>query len=175
MKNRGSRIRIGRLGAPNSDFSYFWQTWITSLPLLRSFFQYGLIDDKIANPAILWHIDYVSSALQDVFETIRLNIILPYTPPGVLSVSPSIAARVETAAVQKALPLGRINRRQARLKNATTPCWTNQPWPHSSNQMASGKPGVGQTGVIGSMLGLKRTTEVSSPVINIIGFDGEGR
>ncbi len=24
--------------------------------------------------------------------------------------------------------------RQPRLKNATTPCWTNQPWPHNSNR-----------------------------------------
>lgn len=32
--------------------------------------------------------------------------------------------------------------RQPKLKTATTPCWTKQPWPHSSNDTASGKPGA---------------------------------
>lgn len=42
-------------------------------------------------------------------------------------------------------------------KNVTTPCWTKQPWPHNSNQMASGKPGAVQ--VIGQPQLNKRLKE----------------
>lgn len=32
--------------------------------------------------------------------------------------------------------------RQPKLRRDTTPCWTNQPWPHNFNQTASGEPGA---------------------------------
>ncbi|NTG64904.1 hypothetical protein G6L45_30380, partial [Agrobacterium rhizogenes] len=31
---------------------------------------------------------------------------------------------------------------QPKPRSSTTPCWTNQPWPHNLNQIASGKPGA---------------------------------
>ncbi len=34
--------------------------------------------------------------------------------------------------------------RQPKPKSDTTPYWTNQPWPHNLNEMASGKPGTVQ-------------------------------
>ena len=32
--------------------------------------------------------------------------------------------------------------RRPKPRNATTPCWNNQPWRRNSNEMASGKPGA---------------------------------
>ena len=34
--------------------------------------------------------------------------------------------------------------RRPKLSNVTTPCWSNPPWRHNLNQMASGKPGAVQ-------------------------------
>ena len=34
--------------------------------------------------------------------------------------------------------------RRPKPRNATTPCWSNQPWPRDSNETASGKPGAVQ-------------------------------
>ena len=37
-----------------------------------------------------------------------------------------------------------VTYRRPKPSNVTTPCWTNQPWPHNLNQIASGKPGAVQ-------------------------------